>query len=148
MYIVYFQLGILQLPKEYQTGIRRPSYISRAVGAGQAGQAVAWPLFGHSLGKGRQECSCTCAMEVYLSSWCNSWTVCEWFIALHTYYSSSLIVVGCEPDHHIFASYGPASGLQLAVSTSPQRFTGRSPGCGRILLSLSIILSWMTFYTC
>ena len=29
------------------------------------------------------------------------------FITLQANYSSSLIVVGCEPDHHIFASYGP-----------------------------------------
>ena len=30
---------------------------------------------------------------------------CLWFIALHTNYSIPL--VGCDPDHHIFASYGP-----------------------------------------
>ena len=29
------------------------------------------------------------------------------FIALHINYSIPLIVVGCEPDHHIFASYSP-----------------------------------------
>ena len=30
------------------------------------------------------------------------------FIALHINYSIPLIVVGCEPDHHILlASYGP-----------------------------------------
>ena len=50
---------------------------TRAVGAGQAGQAIALPLFGRSLGKGRQKCSCACAVEVYSSSWCNSWTGCD-----------------------------------------------------------------------
>ena len=34
---------------------------------------------------------------------------------LSTNYSSSLIVVGCESDHHIFASYGPVDGWPLGL---------------------------------
>ena len=58
----------------------------------QGRRSRSWPLFGRSLGKGHQSSLCTCAIGVYS-------TVYKWF------YCS--LVVGYEPDHHIFASYGP-----------------------------------------
>ena len=71
--------------------------------------------FGRSLGKGRQRFLCACAIGV----WCNSWTD---FIALHTNFSSSLIIVGYEPDHQIFASYGP---VQETARGLKSRYTGK-----------------------
>ena len=126
----------------YNPPKRTPAKYYRAVGAGQAGQAIAWPLFGRSLGKGRQECSCACAMEVYSSSWCNSWTVCKWFIALHTNYSSSLIVIGCEPDHHIFASYGPVLATWKDCCAS-----SRSVTVLVVAWTIIILLYWLFVWT-
>ena len=73
----------------------------RAVGAGQA---IARPPFGRSLGKGRQKSSCACATGIYSSI---LGLFVSDFIVLHTNYSSSHIIVGCEPHHHILASYRP-----------------------------------------
>ena len=39
------------------------------------------------------------------------------FIALHINCSIPLIVAGCEPDHHIFASYGPDKPYGFEVIT-------------------------------
>ena len=63
-------LTIRCLAQVYKLHLDRKFIDDRAVGAGQA-----IVLFSRFLGKGGQKCSCAGAMDVYSSSWCNSWTV-------------------------------------------------------------------------
>ena len=61
----------------------------------------------------RQIFSCACAIGfIYQVAEILGLFVSD-FIALHTNSSSSLFVVGYEPDHHIFASYGPVPLLMM-----------------------------------
>ena len=77
----------------------------RAIGASQAGQAIVWPLFGRSLGKGRQSPSCACTIGVYSA-----------FLDCYKWFYSSPAALSLLQAMSLTITYLPSTALPVYVN--------------------------------